>query len=118
MQDSQWAEGAATPGVVVSGDQLDLGAALRNHAMVQLRTVAETYFGCVEAVTCTFRRTGDGGFGCAIRMPGGHGRQFAGSAEHVAAPGAFTLALEHLVRQLRRRRPSDRPAGPTRDGVL
>lgn len=121
MQEAKDAAGAVTSSVIVSGHQVDVGEALRNHAVAQLQALAHKYFGRAEEVTCTFSRTGSGGFGCAIRVHSGHGRHFDGEAEHAAAPGAFTLALEHVAKQLRRRKREvreDKPVNPTRDGVL
>lgn len=107
--------------IIVSGHQLDVGEALRDHATGQLRSVAQKYFGGADDITCTFSRTGRGGFGCTIRVHSGRGLHFDGEAEHATAPGAFTQALERVSKQLRRRKRElreDKPVNPTRNGIL
>lgn len=107
--------------IIISGHQVDVGDTLRAHAMDQLEALGRKYFDRAEAATCTFSRTGKGGFGCSIRVQSGRGLFFDGEAEHAAAPGAFALALEHVAKQLRRRKRElreDKPVNPTRDGVL
>lgn len=107
--------------IIVSGHQVDVGETLRDHATEQLGALGRKYFGGAEDVTCTFSRTGNGGFGCAIRVHSGRGLYFDGEAEHAAAPAAFSLALERVAKQLRRRKRElreDKPVNPTRDGVL
>ncbi|MFC7476517.1 HPF/RaiA family ribosome-associated protein [Dankookia sp. GCM10030260] len=111
----------ATSRIVISGHQVDVGDTLRAHATEQLDALGHKYFDRAEDATCTFSRTGSGGFGCAIRLHSGRGLFFEGTAEHAAAPGAFALALEHVAKQLRRRKRElreDKPVNPTRDGVL
>ncbi|MEN0074595.1 HPF/RaiA family ribosome-associated protein [Roseicella sp. DB1501] len=107
--------------IIVSGHQVAVGEALRDHATEALDELSRKYFGHAEGIACTFSRTGKGGFGCAIRMQSGKGLHFEGEAEHEAAPAAFALALERVAKQLRRRKRElreDKPVNPTRDGVL
>ncbi|RAI57535.1 HPF/RaiA family ribosome-associated protein [Roseicella frigidaeris] len=107
--------------IIVSGHQVAVGEALRDHATEALDDLSRKYFGGAEDIACTFSRTGDGGFGCAIRVHSGKGLHFDGEAEHAAAPAAFNLALERVAKQLRRRKRElreDKPVNPTRDGVL
>ena len=111
----------ATSRIIVSGHQVDVGDTLRAHATEQLEALGRKYFDKAEDATCTFSRTGKGGFACAIRVHSGRGLFFDGEAEHAAAPGAFAQALEHVAKQLRRRKRElreDKPVNPTRDGVL
>ena len=107
--------------IIVSGHQVDVGNGLRSYVTEQLEALGHKYFDKAEDATCTFSRTGKGGFACAIRVHSGRGLFFDGEAEHAAAPGAFALALEHVAKQLRRRKRElreDKPVNPTRDGVL
>lgn len=107
--------------IIVSGHQVDVGETLRGHATEQLQALAQKYFGGAEDITCTFSRTGKGGFGCAIRVHSGRGLYFDGEGENGAAPVAFNQALERVAKQLRRRKRElreDKPVNPTRDGVL
>src|SRR5438309_211513 len=101
--------------IIVSGHQVDVGDTLRSHAMEQLEALGHKYFDKAEDVTCTFSRTGSGGFGCAIRVHSGRGLYFDGEGEHAAAPGAFAVALERVAKQLRRRKRElreDKPVNP------
>lgn len=110
-----------TSRIIVSGHQVDVGDTLRAHATEELEALGHKYFDGAKDATCTFSRTGNGGFGCAIRVHSGRGLHFEGEGEHAAAPGAFALALEHVAKQLRRRKRElreDKPVNPTRDGVL
>jgi ribosome-associated translation inhibitor RaiA len=121
MDARQQADGTMASRVIVSGHQMDVGEALRNHAIQQLGTLAGKYFGGADDIACTFSRTGSGGFACTIRVHSGRGLHFDGEAEHAAAPGAFTLALERVAKQLRRRKRElreDKPVNPTKDGLL
>ena len=107
--------------IIVSGHQVDVGDTLRAHATEQLEALGQKYFNKAEDATCTFSRTGKGGFACAIRVHSGRGLFFDGEAEHAAAPGAFALALEHVAKQLRRRKRElreDKPTNPMKDGLL
>jgi ribosome-associated translation inhibitor RaiA len=120
MQPSQDKDDTASR-IIVSGHQVDVGDTLRAHAVEQLEALGHKYFNKAEDATCTFSRTGSGGFGCAIRVHSGRGLHFDGEGEHAAAPGAFAVALERVAKQLRRRKRElreDKPVNPTRDGVL
>ncbi len=107
--------------ITISGHQVDMGEALQAHATEQLQALSRKYFGGAEDITCTFSRTGKGGFGCAIRVHAGRNLYFDGEGEHAAAQGAFAQALDRVAKQLRRRKRElreDKPVNPTRDGVL
>ena len=84
--------------IVVSGHQVDVGDTLRAHATAQLEALGHKYFDRAEDATCTFSRTGSGGFACTIRLHSGRGLSFDGEAEHAAAPGAFVTLLNNKVR--------------------
>ena len=121
MEPRQDADDTIASRIIVSGHQVDVGETLRQHATEQLDALARKYFGGAEDITCTFSRTGKGGFGCAIRVHSGRGLYFDGEGENTAAPVAFNQALERVAKQLRRRKRElreDKPVNPTKDGVL
>jgi ribosomal subunit interface protein len=106
--------------VAVAGHQVDVGEALRAHAIAQLLAVASKYFGGAEDIAATFSRTGGGGFGCSIRIHAGRDLFFDGEAEGGDAHVAFDQALARVAKQLRRRKRSlreDKPANPTKEGL-
>jgi ribosomal subunit interface protein len=107
--------------VAVAGHQVDVGEALRAHAIAQLLAVASKYFGGAEDIAATFSRTGGGGFGCSIRIHAGRDLFFDGEAEGGDAHVAFDQTLARVAKQLRRRKRSlreDKPANPTKEGLL
>lgn len=106
---------------IVSGHQVDVGDGLRTHVLRHLTETAAKYFDGAEDATVTFSRTGTGGFGCTVRFHAGRGLFFDGGGENADAYLAFTEALEHVAKQLRRRKRAlreDKPTNPTRQGVL
>lgn len=118
---AQDANAVETSRITVSGHQVDVGDGLRTYATEQLTGVASKYFGGVEDVAVTFSRTGKGGFGCSIRVHSGRGLYFDGHAENGDAHIAFNQALEHVAKQLRRRKRAlreDKPVNPTKQGLL
>lgn len=109
--------------IVVSGHGTELGDALKVHATDELEKLSAKYFDGVEDVTATFSRTGKGnGFGCNIRVHAGRGMVFDGQADHPDnAYSAFNAALEHVAKQLRRRKREvreDKPSNALKDGLL
>ena len=107
--------------VAIAGHQMDVGDALREHAISQLGATAAKYFGAADDVAVTFSRTGKGFFGCTIRVHSGHNLYFEGEAEEAEAPAAFNQALERVAKQLRRRKRAlreDKPINPTKEGLL
>ena len=109
------------PRIAIHGHQMDVGAALRAHATAQLTTVSSKYFGGAQDMTARFSRNGNGGFSCAVRIHAGRDLFFDGEAEAAEAPIAFNQALEHVAKQLRRRKRAlreDKPVNPMKEGLL
>jgi len=107
--------------IVVSGQHVELGEALKNHATEQLRRLSTKYFGKAEDITATFSRAGKSGFGCAIRVHSGRGLFFEGEGEAPDAYTAFSGALDRVAKQLRREKRAlreDKPVNPTKEGLL
>lgn len=107
--------------IVVSGHQVELGEALRAHALEQLRRLSAKYFDGAEDITATFSRTGKSGFDCRVRVHAGRGLFFDGEGEHANAYTAFSTALERVAKQLRRQKRAlreDKPVNPTKEGLL
>jgi ribosomal subunit interface protein len=112
---------ADTSRFIISGHQVDVGDALREHAMRGLSETASKYFDGAEDASVTFSRTGKGGFACNLRFHAGRGLFFDSHGEHEDAYVAFNQALERVAKQLRRRKRElreDKPANPARQGVL
>jgi ribosomal subunit interface protein len=120
-QDTETDVDATAAAITVSGHQVDVGDGLTEHATNQLQSVAAKYFGGAETIAVTFSRTGKGGFGCAIRVHTGKNLFFDGEADHADAYAAFNMALEHVAKQLRRRKRElreDKPVNPTKQSLL
>ena len=110
-----------TSRITVSGHQVDLGEGLRAYATGQVTEVGSKYFGGVEDVAVTFSRTGNGGFGCSIRVHSGRDLHFDAYGDHAEAHAAFNQALQRVAKQLRRRKRAlreDKPVNPTKEGLL
>ena len=113
-----------SPRIAIHGHQLDLGEALRSFVTERLTAVSAKYFGGAEDMTARFSPTGNGGFSCSVRVHSGHNLFFDGSAEAPEAPEAriaFTQALEHVAKQLRRRKRAmreDKPVNPIKEGLI
>lgn len=111
---------ADSPSIAIHGHQMDVGEALRSHVTDKLTAVAEKYLGA-EDMTARFSRTGNGGFSCSVRVHAGRNLFFDGSAEAAEAPIAFNEALEHVAKQLRRRKRElreDKPVNPDKEGLI
>ncbi|MDB5372132.1 MAG: ribosomal protein [Belnapia sp.] len=110
-----------TARIAIHGHQMDVGEALRSHVTERLIAVSGKYFGGAEDMTARFSRTGQGGFSCSVRIHSGRDLLFAGSAEAAEAPVAFNAALEHVAKQLRRRKRAlreDKPVNPDKEGLV
>ena len=110
-----------SPRIAIHGHQLDLGEALRPFVTERLTAVSAKYFGGAEDMTARFSPTGNGGFSCSVRVHSGHDLLFDGSAEAPEARIAFTQALEHVAKQLRRRKRAmreDKPVNPIKEGLI
>jgi ribosomal subunit interface protein len=110
-----------TPRIAIHGHQMDVGEALRTHVTEHLLAVSGKYFGGAQDMTTRFSRTGNGGFACSVRVHVGRDLFFDGTAEAPEAPVAFNTALEHVAKQLRRRKRAlreDKPVNPTKEGLL
>jgi len=109
-----------SPSIAIHGHQMDVGDALREHVTERLTSVSAKYLNA-EDMTARFSRTGNGGFSCSVRVHAGRNLFFDGSAEAAEAPAAFNQALEHVAKQLRRRKRAlreDKPANPDKQGLL
>jgi ribosomal subunit interface protein len=113
-------QAADSPSIAIHGHQMDVGEALRSHVTEKLTGIAGKYLGA-EDMTARFSRTGHGGFACSVRVHAGKGLFFEGSAEASEAPVAFNAALEHVAKQLRRRKRElreDKPVNPDKEGLI
>lgn len=109
--------------IIVSGHQTELGEALKTYATDELEKLSAKYFNGAEDVTATVSRTGKGnGFAWSIRVHAARGMYFDGQGEHNDnAYTAFNTALEHVAKQLRRRKREvreDKPSNALKDGLL
>jgi len=108
--------------VAVEGQRLEVGDALKASAAARARAIAAKYFGRAADVTVIFSRQAKGfGFCCNIRFRVAGAIDFDGRAMHRDAHGALTMALEHVAKQLRRRKRAmreDKPANPAKDNLF
>jgi ribosomal subunit interface protein len=121
MDSAQDRTAGDTSHIVVSGQQVELGDALKNHATEQLRRLSAKYFGGAESITATFSRAGRSAFTCTLRIHAGRGLHFDAEAQDPNAYTAFAAALEHVAKQLRRQKRAlreDKPVNPTKEGLL
>jgi ribosomal subunit interface protein len=85
----------------VTGKQLDVGDALRQHAETNLEASVAKYFdGAIEG-SVVFSREAHL-FRANISVHVGHGIQINGQGEAPDPYPAFDMALEHAAKQLRR----------------
>ena len=117
------ANGAREGRITVSGHQTDVGDALRTHVVEQASRMSDKYFDGAEDITVVFSPGGKGaGFGCNVRVHAGRGLFFDGQGDHASsAYTAFSTALEHVAKQLRRQKRAlreDKPVNATKEGLL
>ncbi len=121
MEPPHDADATESSRITVSGHQVDVGEGLRAYAAEQITGAASKYFGGVEDVAVTFSHTGNGGFGCSVRVHSGRGLHFDGFGEGAEAHLAFNQALGRVAKQLRRRKRAlreDKPSNPAKEGPL
>jgi len=97
----------------VSGHQVDVGAALKQHVGDRLQGIADKYFARSLSAQATFGKgPHDAGFTCDIVMHVMQGLVLKGTNNGQDAHGAFDGAAEKIDKQLRRytRRLKDRNA--------
>ena len=98
----------------VSGHQVDVGAALKQHVGDRLQSIADKYFARSLSAQATFGKgPHDIGFTCDIVMHVMQGLVLKGTNNGQDAHGAFDGAADKIDKQLRRytRRLKDRNAG-------
>ncbi len=87
----------------VSGHQVDLGDALRDHVETKLQGIATKYFARAISATATFGKgPHDSGFTCDIVCHVTHGLVLKGRHDAQEAHPAFDGAAEKIDKQLRR----------------
>jgi ribosomal subunit interface protein len=89
--------------ITVSGKQVDLGEALRQHVADQLGVVAQKYFDHALDAQVTFSRN-RAFFHCDIAIHAGRGLTMRAEAEAADAHAAFDGAAEKIAKRLRRYR--------------
>ena len=89
--------------VTVSGKQVDLSDALRQHVDKQLSTITGKYFDQALEANVTFGRARSF-FTCDINLHAGRGVTVRGEGEAADARTAFEDAAEHIAKRLRRYR--------------
>ncbi|HWL82658.1 MAG TPA: HPF/RaiA family ribosome-associated protein [Roseomonas sp.] len=122
MASSVWSDLPENTRVAVEGHQLEVGEALKASAATRIRSMATKYFGRAADVTVIFSRQAKGtGFCCNIRFRVAGAIDFDGRAMHRDAHGALLMAIEHVAKQLRRRKRAmreDKPANPAKDNLF
>jgi ribosomal subunit interface protein len=89
--------------ITVSGKQVDLGEALRQHVGDQLGVVAQKYFDHALDAQVTFSRN-RAFFHCDIAIHAGRGLTMRAESEAADAHAAFDGAAEKIAKRLRRYR--------------
>ncbi|GAB5470663.1 MAG: ribosome-associated translation inhibitor RaiA [Rhodospirillales bacterium] len=99
--------------LTVTGKQMDVGDAFREHIDEKLNHILEKYFGNAIDVSVTVAREASGYRTTISAHVGKHVEVFADGAGHEPYP-AFDSAAEHLAKRLRRnkRRLRDHHKGP------
>lgn len=105
--------------VSVSGKQIELGEAFRNHAENEVNSHFEKYFDQLVHAHVVVSHDGPM-FRADISVVVGHGLDFQGHGEAEEIYPAFELALERTAKQLRRqkRKLRDHHRGGARDTVI
>lgn len=86
----------------IKGKNLDIGDALRDHAIGHLQSTVTKYFDRAIDANVTFSREGNNGFRADISVHPGRGLLVQGSDGAVDPYAAFDGALERIGKQLRR----------------
>jgi len=96
--------------IVVSGHQMETGAALQEHATDRLNTIVEKYFSRAQASTVTFGKAPASAFDCNIVLHVNNGLILKSNGRAQDAHLAFDEAANKVEKQLRRykRRLKDR----------
>jgi ribosomal subunit interface protein len=109
--------------ITISGQQVDVGEALRTHVTEQVSRLSKKYFDGAEDITVTFTAGVKGsGFGCNVRVHASRGLFFDGHGDHTRnAYTAFSMALERVAKQLRRQKRAmreDKPVNAMKEALL
>ena len=99
----------------VSGHQVDVGGALRGHAVAELNAANDKYQTRATSAQVTFGKgPHDHGFTCEILVYAPQGQVLKSTERGAAALAAFDSALDKLVKQMRRsnRRQKDHHGAP------
>jgi ribosomal subunit interface protein len=89
--------------ITVSGKQVDLSDALREHVSQELTAITGKYFEHASDARITFEKSRLG-FACDIDLHAGRGLTLRGEAEGADAYNAFNKAAVHVGKRLRRYR--------------
>src|SRR5258708_32285373 len=87
--------------ITVSGKQVDLSDALREHVYQELTGITGKYFEHAQDARIMFARSRLG-FACDINLRAGRGLTMRGEAEDTDAYAAFNKAAAHVGKRLRR----------------
>lgn len=88
--------------VAITGKQVDVGAALREHVTDHLNAAVEKYFDKAIDATVTLSREGNSAFHVEIAVHPISGMLVKGGGSANEAYAAFDTALERIAKQLRR----------------
>jgi len=88
--------------VAITGKQVDVGAALREHAAEHLNTAVEKYFDRAIDAAVTISREGSSGFHVDISVHPISGMLVKGGGSAHEPYAAFDTALARIAKQLRR----------------
>jgi ribosomal subunit interface protein len=88
--------------IVVSGHQMDTGAALQEHATDRLNSIVEKYFSRAQASTVTFGKAPANAFDCNIVLHVNNGLILKSNGRAQDAHLAFDEAAGKVEKQLRR----------------
>jgi ribosomal subunit interface protein len=89
--------------ITISGKQLNLSDALREHAELHMNDMSAKYFDRALEAQVTFGRT-RAFFTCDIHLHPGKSLEMHGTGEGATAQAAFDAAAAHAAKQLRRYR--------------
>jgi ribosomal subunit interface protein len=89
--------------ITISGKQLNLSDALREHVELHMKEMSAKYFDHALEAQVTFGRT-RAFFTCDIHIHPGKSLEMHGTGEGATAQAAFDAAAAHAAKQLRRYR--------------